>query len=703
MTRSPMDRLMRPRSVAVLGPSTDPAKFSHRPLVYLRTLGFAGAVYPVHPQAEEIAGYRCWRTLAEVPGDVDVALIARPAAQVPDEIEQCLARGIRSFVVFSGGFAEAGDEGAALQARVADLCREAGAVLCGPNGTGLFDGTSGAALSFMSNLDKEPQGGGTVALVSGSGSIAAMMYQGRGRVFRSVASIGNEAVTTAADFIADAVKQPGTSGVITVLEAVRDPAAMVEALREADHRGTPVAILKGGRSERSAKVAATHTGAMVDDDAALQAMLEHHNAIRADTLEELKVLATLMHASATRRLGSGVGVLTPSGGTAVLIVDEIDRHGLQLPEMAPATHDALQALIPQSTPANPMDITGFGANSPAIFASAIATMLADPAIDVLIVPMGGAVGAAGAQRAAALIEAAGRTDKLLAPIWQGTTREQPGYEALIAAGLPVMTDYAVLVAALGKLVCHASRTQRAHHTATRLPDAALAQLRQAAASPALSLSEPAVKALFTASGIAVPASCLLDPTSGTAGVQPSEARVPYPAVLKVVSAQILHKSVVGGVSMVHDPAHLPAALRAMAGSVSRLAPQAQVEGYLLEEMVAGGLELLVGLQRNDRYGCLLTLALGGTWANSLRGAVTCLLPIDHAGARELVSRFFATLDDPAVVEALCNFILRLSAIAEALADRLDVLEVNPVKLIAGAPPRLVALDGVLTLRPPTSA
>ena len=197
---------MRPRSVVVLGASTDPGKFSHRPLAYLRKLGFQGPVYPVHPGAAEIAGYPCYRSLDDVPGEVDVALIARPAQDVPQEVERCLARGIRAFVVLSGGFAESGPEGAALQEQIAQACRAHGAVMCGPNGTGLFDAQSGAALSFMTNLDEDRAKDGTVALVSGSGSIAAMLYQGRARVFHSVASIGNEAVTSAADFIADAVE-----------------------------------------------------------------------------------------------------------------------------------------------------------------------------------------------------------------------------------------------------------------------------------------------------------------------------------------------------------------------------------------------------------------------------------------------------------------------------------------------------------------
>ncbi len=694
-----MSSLMRARSIVILGASTDPEKFANRPLVYLRKLGFAGPVFPVHPQAADIEGFRCYRSLDDVPGPVDVAIIARPAEHVPTEVARCIARGIRAFVVFSAGFAEAGPEGALLQQQLLDMCKSAGAVMCGPNCTGVVDAPTGAALSFMTNLDKEVAAGGSVALVSGSGSIAAMLFQGRGGLISSVASIGNEAVTTAADFIADAVEQPGISGVICFLEAIRDPQGMMSALRRASLLRKPVALLKGGRTARSAQVAATHTGAMVDDDMATQAMFDHCNAIRAGSIEELKLLATLMHAAASRSIGPGIGVLTPSGGTAVLIVDEITTHGLDLPELTEASCAALQELIPQATPANPMDITGFGANSQPIFSAAISAMLDDPSVDVLLVPMGGGVGKVGSGRAQALIEAGSRTGKLLVPIWQGTTREQPGYEAMLTAGLPVMTDYALLVAALGKLIAHRRRclaSQESLGPPTLLPAAALALARGAIARGDLSLSEPQVKAIFAASAIAIPAFRLLAP----AGEAPEDLPLRFPVVLKVVSPDIVHKSAVGGVAMVNTPGELGPALRSMRSEVGSRCPAARIDGWLVEEVIAAGLELLVGIKRDAGFGCLLTLALGGTWANSLRGAVTALLPLTPAGARDLVRRFFHDSEEIAALDALSDLLLKLAAIAQALGDQLDVLEVNPVKLSGGPNAEAIALDGVLTFAAP---
>lgn len=694
--------MMRPGSVAVLGASTDPGKFSNRPLAYLARLGFKGAVYPIHPDAETIEGYKCYRSIDEPEGPIDAVIVARPASSVPAEIERCLARGIRAFVVFSAGFAEAGPEGALLQVQVVDMCRAANAVLCGPNCTGILDVPSRAALSFMTNLDQELEDGGGVALVSGSGSIAAILYQGRGRIFRSVASIGNEAVCSGADFIAHALEEPETRGVVAFLEAIREPARLITALDRAAALGKPVAILKGGRTARSAAVAATHTGALIDDDTAIQALFERLNVIRADSLEELKTLAVLMHAASARNIGPGVGVLTPSGGTAVLIVDEILKQGLVLPALSAQTCQALAEIIPEATPANPMDVTGFGASSPQMLTRALVAMLADPAIDMVLVPMGGGVGKVGSARARVLIEVAGKTGKLVVPIWQGTTREQPGYDAMLAAGLPAMTDYALPVSALGRLVrhrlkCEAGRAiQDPETSAVLLPAEAIRVIEVARSGSAVSFSEPEVKAILSAAGIAVPSAVAIPVLHGP---REQADTLPFPAVLKIVSRDITHKNAVGGVKIVPARKDLDGALADMQGAVGHAAPHAVIEGFLLEEMVNGGLELLAGIKRDQRFGALISLGFGGVWANALKGAVTAMLPLDRAQAVELVGRFLADTGDRELVEALCGFLVRLCAVAEQLGERLDILEVNPVKLrrlngVATA----VALDGVLTLR-----
>ena len=407
-----------------------------------------------------------------------------------------------------------------------------------------------------------------------------------------------------------------------------------------------------------------------------------------------------MHAAGKRHIGPRVGVVTPSGGTAVLIVDDILKEGMQLPELEAATRATLQEIIPQSSPGNPMDITGFGASSAEVFTRATLTVAADPNIDVVLIPTGGGVGKVGVQRARAMIDVAAGTNKLIVPIWQGTTREQPGYDALQEAGLPVQTDYSVVCRALGQLVRHRQRVADAAAAKAPLPmpaPALLARITALRKHPATALNEPEVKDLLAAAGIAIPAFLAID--ADATAVEP-HVPLSFPAVLKVVSRAIAHKSAVGGVAVVETRAELEGALAAMRAAVKQRAPWAKVEGYLLEQMVGGGLELLVGIKRDARYGTLVTFGMGGTWANAFQGAVTALLPLDPAGARQLVGRFFANLDDAGARDALADFLVRLCGLATGLGDRLEILEVNPVKLLGqGDRAHVVALDGVLTLAP----
>lgn len=689
-----MQRLMQPGSIAVIGASTDASKYSARVLDYLSRLGFRGPVYPIHPTAAEIHGLRCHRRIADVPTPVDVALIARPARDVPDELEACLSVGIRAFVVLGGGFAEAGAEGAALQERLAALCRDAGAVLCGPNCSGLANLATRATLTFMSNLDREVQDGGHVALVSNSGSIAAMVVQGRGRVFNAVVSTGNEAVLTSADYIDYAVRQPDTHAVVAFIEGIRDADALVAAAGHADACGKPLAILKAGRSRAAAEVAASHTGAMIDDDAVVRAVFERHRVIGVDTIEELSAMATLLDAAVGRTAGARVAVVTPSGGTAVLITDELASRGLALAAFTPETAARIRAAVPQAQVHNPMDVTGFSADAASLGAVAQA-IVDDPGVDVVLAPMGGAVGDAAAARANALIDVARATRKLLVPIWQATVHDQAGYRALVQARLPVFTDHAAACLALSRLVAwQAARPVGAGSAPTQpaLSPSAAGLIEAALAVEDRFLHEPEVKAILAAAGIAVPEGVRLRALDDV----PSAA-VSYPAVLKIVSRAVVHKSAIGGVAVVRERADLARALKAMSTEVVRHVRAADIDGYLLEEaVIEGGIELLVGVRRDARFGTTLTLAHGGVLANALAAtAVTTLLPLSSAQAHETVRRFLPALPD-AARHALAQTLMSVASVANAFGSRLAVLEINPLKLLVGAHgTRAVALDGVV--------
>lgn len=694
--------LSAPSSIALIGASSDPVKLAGRPVAYLARLGFAGAVYPINPGLESMHGFRCYPDLDAVPGNIDVALISRPAAAVLEELEKCLRRGIRAFVVLSGGFAESGPEGAVLQERLIAMCRDAGAVLCGPNSAGLYNAPTRTALTLCSNLDREVADGGSVALVSNSGSIATMCFQGNGRIYRRYVATGNEAVLSATDFMLDALQDPAISGVVSFLETIRNPQGLRDVAGLAAQLGKPVAILKAGRTSEGASVARSHTGALVDDDAIIDAVFDEGNLIRLRSIAEMKAIASLMHSARGRPLGRRIGVVTPSGGSAVLIADELLAQNMILPALDETTVRGINAVIPDATASNPFDVTGFGAD-PVLFGKAVTIMANDPNIDVLLSPMGGAVGPIAQGRGEALTRAAQESGKLIVPIWQSSTVSQPGYQALQDAAMPVLTEYDIACRCVAALVENAGRAleQQAERAARQdagggaaLPADALRLIAAHLPVGAAMLAEPVVKSILAAAGIKVPAGVRYT----TADEAETITALQFPAVLKIVSGDILHKSAAGGVALITHREELRSATERMRDTVTRAEPGARLEGFLLEEMIMGGVELLVGLRRDARFGTAISLGLGGVLANDLSHPVTVMLPLDATAAARMIRRFSPSIAAGPGAAPLIDLLLRVAALGEAWGTRLDVLEINPVKLLISQTEAAAwALDGVVEI------
>jgi acyl-CoA synthetase (NDP forming) len=694
-TCSPMHRLLHPRSIAVIGASSDAQKFSGRPLAYLRKLNYAGRVFPINPTATTIQGYQCFKDIADVQETVDVVIVARPAVEVVSEVKKCIRLGIRAFVVFSAGFAEEGPNGAALQERLTAICVDADAVLIGPNSTGLFSIPDHAAMSFMSNLDVDATSAGSVALVSCSGSIATMIYQGQSNVFNLVASTGNEAVLTSSRIIGQTIEDPGTRGAVAYIEGIRDAPRLIETAKRARDLGKLIAVLKVGRSQVAADMAASHTGALVNDDIVVDAVFRRHGIIRLESIADLRVASALIHAGIASIAGQGVGVVTASGGTAALVTDLMAAHRITLPAFAEVTLAQLKAVLPMAAAANPMDVTGFA--DARVFGKVMGIVLDDAGIDVLLVPLGGAVGVNALHRAEAVVALAKDSAKLIIAIWQSTTRDQPGYDLLVSSGVPVFTDYEVVCRVIARVLKQRGRQRVIDTTlAAQVTAIDVSRLEKIVTDEGChrTLNEAAGKAVLALAGISIPDAVLYPGVFGAADCAGKQ----FPAVLKVVSADIIHKTVVGGVCVVRTPEEAARAVSEMDHNVRLNAPEATIDGYILEEMILGGTELLIGVRRDSVFGLTVTLAIGGVLANAFENAVTSVLPLDHRAAVELVEDFSPMLATEARGEVLVDVLLRVASIVRVLGDRLTLIEINPIKLVGdGDSVRAVALDAVIEL------
>ena len=681
--------LFQARSVAIVGASSDPGKITGRPLAYMLARGFTGDLYPVNPARTEVQGLRAYPALSAIGKPVDLAIVGTAAEQVQAVVEEGIAVGVKAFVVFSSGFAESSDKGRALQQRLGALAREHGVAILGPNCLGIANSSTGLIASFTTALETAQIKTGRFAFVSQSGALGAYWLD---IVLRSALGFsqwittGNECDVDAAEAIDFLVDDPGTDVIGVYLEDIRDALAFRRALHRAASARKPVIVIKSGRSQAGAMAAASHTGALAGDDALYDACLSQYGALRVDSLSDM-IDAARLHLYKSVPQGPRLAVMSVSGGAGVLIADESETLGMQLPVFEEKTRSALQGLLPAfAHAANPLDLTGNVVQETGSIGKALEVAAADCNVDAIVLFVGLMHSIAGAFTDA-LASARQHTDKPIVVIWMGA---MPATYALVeAAGIPMFADIPQGMRALAgarRLLQLQACARGAQLPAGQWPPAAPGRTR--------ALSEWDGKQLLASqNAIGVPAGRLVR-ASGDAG---SSAH--WPVVVKIQSPRLLHKSDAGGVVLgIQTQEALEQAVQRMFDLGAKL--EIDVQGVLVEPMLSFDYELVLGLRRDARFGPVLTLGRGGVEVELDPDALTRLLPL---GAREIE----AMLTGLRSARLLQGFRGRKGADIPALAGKIAALcdwfdaqpslsevEINPLAVRGG---EAWALDALVTL------
>jgi acyl-CoA synthetase (NDP forming) len=699
ITGERLTSLFRPRSVALVGAS-DKSAFSQIAYHNLVKFGFAERTYLVSRRGTQTHGQPTVSSCAQIGEQVDVAYLMVPQAGLLEALDDAAAAGIRNACVLSAGYAEAGEAGLAAQAELVRHAAGLGMVLLGPNHLGFANLTDGVPVCSIPGLPAES---GPVALLSQSGASSSAMVD-----FATMANVGlsylvtlgNEAMITAGHVLDYLVDDPGTQAIAVFMETVRNPETFRRAARRAVQAGKAIVVLKAGSSALSARTAAAHTGALVGDDRVIDAVFADLGVIRVDSIEDM--LITAGAAAALGRLDRpGIGIVSISGGACDIVADRADELGADLPELAPSTRDALAAIMPAyGTVQNPLDVTGAAVIDPTIFTRSIEAMSADPSIGVIGVvnsipwidtgrPYLGQmfVDAIGAGMRAASCPTA-YVNQVMQPV-TGYTRA-----SMEKGGVPyVIPGLRQAVVALRNVAwwSEATRTTRAQAPPAPVPVPEPARRRG-------KWSEHDARALLGDAGIPVVPARL----AGSAA-EAVKAAADFGGLLsvKIVSADILHKSDTGGVVL--DVPADEEAVRAAYRAVIAAAPDgARIDGVLVSPMRRSGTELLVGVVRDPQWGPVLAVAIGGLFVEVLRDSALAPLPVTPGQAGRLLDRLRgrAVLDGvrgaaPADRDALTAVIARIGDLALALGDALESLEINPL-LVDGA--RIEALDAVVTWR-----
>lgn len=666
-----LDRVLRPRAVAVLGASGRPGALSGRFISGLQRHGFGGRIVPVNPRYEEIGDLRCYPTVAAgaADGEIDLAIMSLPQRMTYDALGECAEAGVGGVSIFASGFAEVGEEGAAEERRIAALARETGVRVIGPNSPGFINFVDSTCV-IASGVGFRPSfRSGGIGIVAQSGGVAGLLVeraQDAGAGLSVAVCTGNEADLTVGEMLWWLVDHEPTKVVAIFLEGIRSPELLAGGLDALRRAGKPVVVLKGGATGAAARASAAHTGALASADDVVDAFLRRHGAIRVHGFDDL-----IDHAVALERLGPtatrSVGILSTSGGAGVVATEAAERAGLDLPAPSAETESRLAAVMPDfAATGNPADMSGMFSEDPEIFRASLRTFTEAPefgtAVLVLTVHP-----PEPSEKLADLILSTEASD--LAVLWTAGRMAAPARERLMAAGLAVFEDAERGMRAL------AARSLVRGEEGEPVAEVPAPELK-----PGATPTEAETLALLAEVGVPVAATVECADAAAARAATASLGRV----VIKASAPDLPHKSDAGAVVVgIEDPDEGARAHEQVVAAAERAG--AHPQGSIVQAMAAEGIELIVGARRDAVLGPVLVVGAGGIEAELSPQVARRMLPLRRGEAAAMLRELpIAPLLDgyrgrPALdVDAAAAAIERLAALAVAIGDRLDALEVNPL-------------------------
>jgi acetyltransferase len=679
--------LFEPGSVAIVGASETPGKVGTVLLANMLAAGYRGALFAVNPKYATVRGVPCYASVGKVPAHLDLAVVATPASTVPEVIDECGRAGVRSAVVITAGFSEAGPEGAKLERALLENARRGGVRLVGPNCLGIARPELGLNATFARGTPLP----GSLGLVSQSGAACAAMldWASPNRVgFSSIVSLGGSSDIDFGEIIDYLANDPKTEHILLYIEGIRDARRFLSSLRTAA-RAKPVIVMKVGRYPAGSRAAVSHTGAIVGADDVFDAAVERAGVVRVASVGQLVAAAQAL-ASHVRPKGDRLAVITNGGGPGVMAADRLAELGLTLAELAPATVEALhRALPPNWSHGNPIDLIG-DADS-ARYKAAVSACLADAGVDGILVILTPQAMTEAEATARAVVDAAAGASKPLIACWMGQASTAQGRRVLHEASIPVFRTPEPAVEMFAHVAAY-YRNQRtllqapgplAHQAAPDVKGARLV-IDTALAERRNLLSETEGKALLAAFHIPI-AQAVLARSARDAMLMAQE--MGFPVAMKIDSPDIPHKSDVGGVRLnLRDAEGVRSAYREMIDEVGGKRPDARLSGVTVERMVARphGRELIVGVIRDSVFGPAITVGMGGRAVEVLRDRAVALPPLNPFLVRAMIGRtrvsrlLGAFRRMPAVdMQALESVLLRVSEMVCEL-PQIEEFEINPL-------------------------
>jgi acetyltransferase len=671
-----------PDGVAIIGASTNPRKLSHGILKNLTLYGYQGKIYPVNPGAEEIIGLQCYPDVSQVPDPVDLAVIVLPAPTTPDVIRACGERGIKAVIIISGGFREIGENGLQLEKECYQIARDYGMRLIGPNCVGTMDLHTGLNTTFIEGV---PDKGG-IGFLSQSGAVCGGVvdYIADKHIgFSHFASLGNELDVDETDMIEYFGQHPQVKVIAAYVEGIQDAQKFLRVASEVSKK-KPIVLLKAGRSDAGARAISSHTGSLAGAYTAYQAAFKQSGVIEVPDLASLFDIAWALSCQPLPA-GRRTAIFTNAGGPAALASDSLADNGFGLATIDENKQRLLAAkLNPSAQVFNPVDMLG-GAE-PEEFSHCMSTLLDEDGVDVflpILVPQSlvdpGEV-------ARAIVENANKTEKTVLACMMGENSLKEARRVLHENKVPMTIFPEVPGQVLGAMARYQNWLSKEKTTGFDL-----SQVDRNTASGWISksnkkvLGEVDTRPILQAYGMELVPGGLAK--NATDAVDIAED-IGFPVAVKVVSDQVLHKSDLGGIALnLTTKEALQNAIEGIHDRIEIVAPDARIDGYLVEKMAPKGLEVIVGMRRDPTFGPLMMFGLGGVYVELFKDVGFGIAPLSPEQAKEMImSTKAGTLLEgfrggPVYdIDAVVETIGRLSQLALDFPEISEV-EVNPLLVL----------------------
>jgi acetate---CoA ligase (ADP-forming) len=685
-----------PRSVAIIGASENPNKVGGRPVHYLDKFGFKGKIFPINPSRAEVQGYKCYKSLADLPESPEMVIVAVAGDNAIGAVEDCAAHGVKIAVVMASGFGEVDAvAGKAKERRMVEVAHKAGMRIVGPNSQGLANFGTGAIASFSTMFMDMDRAEGHVAMLSQSGALSTVpvgFLRQRGIGVRHTHATGNDADISVGELAVAVAEDPEVKLLLLYLESIPEKKYLEELAAVAIDRDLPIIALKSGRSEAGRQAAQSHTGALANEDRVVDAFFEHHGIWRAPDMRGL-VEATELYLKGWKPRGRRLVAISNSGAVCVLTADAATAVGMPMAKLAPETDKKLKGILPSfATTANPIDLTAALLSNSRLFGDILPVIAEDPAADAFLI--GVPVAGPGYDVEAFARDAASFGKQTGKPLVIAATQRSVA-DQFASEGLSVFPTETEAVTALHQFLAHRELMARTLARKATRAGAPLPPISSAAATTML--NEADSLALLAARGISVVAHRLC--RSHAEAVAAFDA-IGGPVVVKGCSADIAHKSELGLVRLgIKTREEAGEVWAQMEGIIRKHG--ARFDGVIVAAMAGGRREIMIGAHRDPVFGPVVAVGDGGKYVEIFRDTALLLPPFSKDDARQALERLriaalFAGVrgEPPMDVDTLSDAVVRIGELMLDPAVGVMSLDLNPV-LLDSAGKGCVVVDAVV--------